>query len=801
MKFKRPTADSVAEGIWNLKWKIRSIVKRGDRTLADFSSDSSFQDLNHTKADPKRCPGEHDGDPKGKSGEDAKDAAFGQTPAVKTLYERRNSSDSWIDWVDYPPKQLSKTAAKAQDRVAIKLYKVRDMDKPAVSGRFSLKSFRIDVQNLQLVAVLADILKKENEHIEPNDIATFREPFRSLFFCYEDIVAKYRSLAEGDQLRTHMLLLIKVLDDLFGDLRAKRRSLLSSGLVSFKIAWTLFPKDCEIISWGNNTELILKVIDASVKMINPTQGVLLIRCKVLRFNGEAFVWEDVELDIPQFEGNKPITDLPHYPLSFLSDAGDTKKRLVERGRKVLDYQGLTYCTYTGIGIYHEDKRVEKHNVDGRILIDVVGFNKHHLAQGIREGKDPETRRNMVRGTGRPPPARDRKVLEKAIIAKRLDEYEQQKNKEAMLSKEEDLVFMSPLIDGYSLKNKLWLSFYVEDIKPMVWNDQAFDHLVYDEQQKDLVLAFVENHNNTTPMPGDVIKGKGEGLIILLSGPPGTGKTLTAEAVADRTHRPLVYLQAEDLGINASMLGANVKRVFQMATEWNAVILLDEADVFMAERHPHDIARNELVSIFLRELEYYRGIIFLTTNLYQTIDSAFRSRVSLHLLFKPLSVEAREAVWRKFLDRLPKSSPEPDISSLFDKGSDAGSVKEEMSQAIPGNSLPDTVRARPGIGSSKDGGTAAGSSKAGVNRTAAPEADIHRNGCKQTIVDISDADIKDLAAWQLNGREIKNAVRMVKSWCDCKGYDLTLARLENGIRATSPHSSKLTHQNDLSLYDD
>jgi len=70
---------------------------------------------------------------------------------------------------------------------------------------------------------------------------------------------------------------------------------------------------------------------------------------------------------------------------------------------------------------------------------------------------------------------------------------------------------------------------VEDIKPMVWNDQAFDHLVYNEEQKDLVLAFVENHSNTGSVPGDVIKGKGEGLIVLLSGPPGTGKTLTAEA--------------------------------------------------------------------------------------------------------------------------------------------------------------------------------------------------------------------------------------------------------------------------------
>ena len=63
-----------------------------------------------------------------------------------------------------------------------------------------------------------------------------------------------------------------------------------------------------------------------------------------------------------------------------------------------------------------------------------------------------------------------------------------------------------------------------------------------------------------------------------------------------------------------------------------MVLLDEADVFMAQRAPADVLRNELVSIFLRELEYFQGILFLTTNLLETIDRAFRSRVNVHLLF-------------------------------------------------------------------------------------------------------------------------------------------------------------------------
>ena len=190
-------------------------------------------------------------------------------------------------------------------------------------------------------------------------------------------------------------------------------------------------------------------------------------------------------------------------------------------------------------------------------------------------------------------------------------------------------------------------------------------------------------------------------------------------VADKTRRPLYYLQAEDLGTNPSILGPKIKKVFEMATEWNAVILLDEADVFMAQRSPADIARNELVSIFLRELEYFRGIIFLTTNLYSTVDAAFRSRVNIHLVFSPLSPASRLVLWRKFLSRLP---PTKRATNALDY--------------------------------------------------------------------LSNDDLEELARWELNGREIKNAVKTVKTWCDCKEYDISLARLESGIKVTAPQAEKM-----------
>ena len=69
------------------------------------------------------------------------------------------------------------------------------------------------------------------------------------------------------------------------------------------------------------------------------------------------------------------------------------------------------------------------------------------------------------------------------------------------------------------------------------------------------------------------------------------------------------------------------------------------------------------------------------------------------------------------------------------------------------------------------------------------------------VDLSEEDLKELAGWQLNGREIKTAVKMTKSWCEHKGYEMTLARLENGIKVTSPHAAKSGTGTVTSLYDE
>jgi SpoVK/Ycf46/Vps4 family AAA+-type ATPase len=111
-----------------------------------------------------------------------------------------------------------------------------------------------------------------------------------------------------------------------------------------------------------------------------------------------------------------------------------------------------------------------------------------------------------------------------------------------------------------------------------------------------------------------------------------------------------------LGVESNKLESELRNIFDRATKWNAVLLLDEADVFLQERDVRNLERNALVSVFLRELEYFDGILFLTTNRPGQLDEAFQSRIHITLAMASLDVKAQLRVWKTFLtDEIPNES--------------------------------------------------------------------------------------------------------------------------------------------------
>jgi AAA+ superfamily predicted ATPase len=193
-------------------------------------------------------------------------------------------------------------------------------------------------------------------------------------------------------------------------------------------------------------------------------------------------------------------------------------------------------------------------------------------------------------------------------------------------------------------------FGVDELSPVVWNDAAFDHLVLPGNEKHLAWNFVENQALANNNFDDFVRDKGRGIIILMYGPPGVGKTFTAEAVAERARVPLYGMSAGTLGTDPGEVEKTLTKALDLCELWNAMLLLDEADVFLTARTNSDLARNELVAIFLTKLEYYPGICFLTTNRISSLDHAFQSRVDLFLPYADLTWTARRQVWAHFINR-------------------------------------------------------------------------------------------------------------------------------------------------------
>lgn len=190
-------------------------------------------------------------------------------------------------------------------------------------------------------------------------------------------------------------------------------------------------------------------------------------------------------------------------------------------------------------------------------------------------------------------------------------------------RDEQLLICANWINGFSLTHKTWGRFFIDGLADIVWNEDAFKKLVIDETRRKLIHALVRSHRQDDASFDDIIENKGKGLVGLLSGSPGVGKTLTAEAVAEVTSRPLYQVSTGELGIDADVVDRRLGTILEISRRWGCVLLIDEADVFLATRGV-DLARDTLVSIFLRRLEYFRGVLILTTNRKSEIDPAFQS---------------------------------------------------------------------------------------------------------------------------------------------------------------------------------
>jgi hypothetical protein len=421
----------------------------------------------------------------------------------------------------------------------------------------------------------------------------------------------------------------------------------------------------------------------------------------------------MDVEVGSFKGARKITSLGCYPLKYHKNEAKIRTELISRGKKFVALQGVNYRSHEGLAFYKKKKQVVKVNINGRIMVDpaihrriLPNYNVSTVKPkdpdlldsdseddldgcGCGDGSDSEghehfEQRDDKGSNGDEPRMKLKVILDEKdkprivevpvdadgqeIVVEKLEEvpskaakdkeeeannHPVEEDKKALpVFTDEEYLIASPVVLGFAFAEKMWLEFTVSGVKDIVWNEGAYESLVLEDNTKDIVKALVESHKyHPAESIDDVIQGKGKGLVAVLHGPPGTGKTLTAEGISELLKCPLYMVSAGELGTDPRTLEGELQKILDIAHAWGAVLLLDEADVFLEKRTIQDIHRNALVSIFLRLLEYFQGILFLTTNRVETFDDAFQSRIHIALRYGELSSKAKQSVFKMFIERV------------------------------------------------------------------------------------------------------------------------------------------------------
>ncbi|KAJ4297508.1 hypothetical protein N0V90_005400 [Kalmusia sp. IMI 367209] len=445
-----------------------------------------------------------------------------------------------------------------------------------------------------------------------------------------------------------------------------------SDLVSFSDLWYLFPVGSVVYvnkpDTVQKTWIVIQRTGGRRYMSRPDHipetsfqyqfSPFVVDCYSIDYDGMNYIPVYGQFRIDFFGSIYAVSSLPVFPFRIAEKEGIVNRdELKAHAKKFIQYTSAVSHQYyygwthsrTPSGIRVSPDQEEK--LDSEVIVD---FERalEHIALWRPSLKDPSlfVMDHSELGSSGEDISEDwewderfsQKVL--AQLKQHPSLWDRKNDKPSDPSMQNSLLVFPDRIFAYVLRNRKWASLRIgiangveKPLQNIIWQDDPWRDLILPEGHKQLISAMVKNHfvnaeADKNNVDIDLIRGKG--LITLLHGPPGVG----------------------DLGVTAGELEASLSRFFELAHKWGCILLLDEADVFLARRTKNDLVRNSLVSVFLRMLEYYPGILFLTTNRIGTFDEAFKSRINVSLYLPPLDENGTIHIWKNNIRRAKYQNP-------------------------------------------------------------------------------------------------------------------------------------------------
>ncbi|KAH6642222.1 P-loop containing nucleoside triphosphate hydrolase protein [Boeremia exigua] len=596
----------------------------------------------------------------------------------KDLYR----SDPRAEWAVWAPDDIGidskETKASAKFALIVKREKIQEDD-----GSSALKVHSVQVQSPLIKDSLGPVFAGYPGIKTSLKRLRFAAPFREFFYRWTEFVQASRDSRQDETKAAHFKLLFDIISTEIQPQIEEVKDLVANEVINFTYLWAIFEPDMEVYSLVDGQHRLYRMKSATYVDTPSGKKLFQLSCQFVDTDGIDFGYNSTTLSIREFADVVSIVNLTIVPAHIKPGIDSIRTQLTQRGKRFENLKGCHYKAYSGDQILANPSPYISQKVNlrnGRIMIDNAMYDRYN--KGNEKSLQPLNSPNSARPNGSSgigfdvfdafdlsyqyaPPVYNamRQSMQRAKHQEAQMQFQAKHDSGTSLA-EEHYAFCTSMVRGFCLTSKKWVSVYVDKVAEISWNEEAFERLVLPHDNKRLIKAFVQTQLNSEDAFDDVMSGKGQGIIMLLSGEPGTGKTLTAESVAEVMRSPLYSIGAGELGETADEVENNLRRVLEVSTKWGAVLLLDECDVFLERRSAKSIQRNKLVSVFLRLLEYYQGVMFLTTNRMEAHDPAFESRIHLTIQFPKLSFDSRLHIWKTFVR--PKQSESKYASNIDDE---------------------------------------------------------------------------------------------------------------------------------------
>jgi hypothetical protein len=397
--------------------------------------------------------------------------------------------------------------------------------------------------------------------------------------------AEEKSKQQPDtQLLDDLSVTLAYLEKDYGSERSEMRGILGEGLITFELLGKFFTPNCELFTDKNELKepQVMKFTSGEYEESQSGEKWYLVLASLITHDGEDLGWGKTRIKLPYFQGKMKVVDLQVFPLDRHAQRESIRLDLANRGRRFVSLLQEPVCAWYGATAVcsvrtGSDWEEVKFLANKRVMVDPSAWLTH----------------NHSWNTLRTPIVRDKKSVLLSV-------------------RDEDFLFCNHRILGFSFEEKRWGAFAVSRLSNPKWDEAAFGKVILPQDQLALIRDLVISHRIPSEADGrdeddgddDIIKGKGQGLVGMLSGNPGVGKTLTAEAVSEVSHRPLYAVSAGELGTAVDEVDKRLGMVLDITRRWRCVLLIDEADVFLHSRDDNvSLERNAVVSVFLRRLEF------------------------------------------------------------------------------------------------------------------------------------------------------------------------------------------------------